>query len=98
VLDVRVGLGADFDRLTPEPGTMDASAALTPARWSDSLVATAGVAVGAGAGRHLALELRLTADVLPTAVHYDLATDGRAAPAFSPWRVRPGLALALMIR
>jgi hypothetical protein len=97
-LDLRVGAGADVVEVTPEPGTVDASATLSPAWRSTSLVATGAVALGVSAGRHAALEARLYADLAPVLVHYDLDLEGRTTAAFSPWRVRPGLALAITLR
>jgi hypothetical protein len=49
-------------------------------------------------GARAALDVRLFADAFPTAVHYDVNRDGSVGTAFSPWRVRPGLALGLAYR
>jgi hypothetical protein len=91
----RLGAGADLDHLTPRPGTGDASAALTSARWSSSLVGTAALGADARLGRRVSVGARAFVDVWPTQVHYDLQLDGVVTPIFSPWRVRPGLALDL---
>jgi hypothetical protein len=91
----RLGAGADMVRVTPRAGSADPSAVLTPARWSRSLVVGAAVACNWTLGRRVALGATASVDVLPTAVHYDLDVDGRTAAAFSPWRVRPGLAMEL---
>lgn len=37
----------------------------------------------------------LFADVMATAVRHDVAIDGTSTSVFFPWRVRPGLTLAL---
>jgi hypothetical protein len=97
-LDLRLGGGADAVRLAPLPGTTDPSAVPTSARWSESLVVTAGIGVGAALGRWLRLSVIVFADWLPTAVEYDLDVGGNPAAVFSPWRVRPGLALELTFR
>jgi hypothetical protein len=94
---LRVGAGVDFVQLRPEAGSGGGAPALTPARWSTSLVLTGAAALALAAGRRASVELRLFADLLPVAVHYDLEVDGRASPVFSPWRVRPGLALAVTL-
>lgn len=91
----RLGAGADLDHLTPRPGTADASAALTSARWSSSLLGTAALGADARLGRRVSVGARAFVDVWPTQVHYDLQVDGVVTPIFSPWRVRPGLALDL---
>jgi hypothetical protein len=97
-IEVRAGAGADTIHLTPEPGTRDGSAALTPARWSTSLALTAaaGVATMFG-GDRFRLGARLYADVLPIATHYDLAVDGQPAPVVAPYQVRPGLVVDLTV-
>jgi hypothetical protein len=95
-LDVRAGVGADFVRISPERGAADGSAMLTAARWSQSLVVTGAVGVAVAAGPRIGLALRGYVAYLPTAVHYDLAVDGGTVAVFSPWRLRPGLALAVM--
>ena len=92
------GLGADWVRLSPQPGTKDPSALLTPARWSRSLVITAAIAAAVPIHRRLWLALRLFVDVLPTAVHYDVQIDGATSAVFTPWRIRPGLAAELSLR
>jgi hypothetical protein len=91
----RLGAGADMVRVTPRAGSADPSAVLTPARWSRSLVVGAAVACNWTLGRRVALGATASVDVLPTAVHYDLDVAGQTAAAFSPWRVRPGLAMEL---
>jgi hypothetical protein len=94
----RVGLGVDFVRVSPERATQDASAMLTSDRWSQSLVVSGAAGAAFGLGKRVDLELRLLADVLPTAVHYDLETGAGAVPVFSPRRFRPGLSLACLLR
>jgi hypothetical protein len=97
-LSAQLGLGADLVRLSPQPGTIDSSAALTPARWSQCLAFTGAVAGSVALHPRVWLGARLFADLLPTAVHYDLKTDGNLSTVFSPWRIRPGLAFELSLR
>ena len=95
VISARLGAGADLDHLTPRPGASDSSATLTSARWSSSLVGTAALGAGAQLGRHVSVGAHAFVDAWPTGVHYDLQVDDVVTPIFSPWRVRPGLALDL---
>ncbi len=97
-IEVRAGAGADTIHLTPEAGTRDGSAALTPARWSTSLALTAaaGVVTMFGSDR-FRLGARLYADVLPIATHYDVAVDGQPTTVVAPDRVRPGLVVDLTV-
>lgn len=95
----RLGAGADLVRLTPRPGNgAGLSAALTPPRWSQSLVFGAMAAVTWRVGRRAALGAVASLDLLPTAVHYDLQVEGRTSAVFSPWRLRPGLGVELLFR
>jgi len=94
-LILRVGAGLDLVHLTPLPGAGDPAVMLTRARWSKSLVFTAAVGAGLSVGPRARLAVTVFADVLPTAVHYDLAAEGQVTRVFSPARVRPGLALEL---
>lgn len=99
VIDVRAGAGADTIHLTPQAGTRDGSAALTPARWSTSLALTAaaGVAVAFGDSDRVRLGARLYADLLPIATHYDVAVDGQPTTVVAPDRMRPGLVIDLTV-
>ena len=94
-LMLRVGTGLDLVHLTPRPGAVDPSVVLTRPRWSKSLVFTAAAGAGLRVGRQMRLAVTVFVDVLPTTVHYDLATEGQPTPVFSAARVRPGVALEL---
>ncbi len=98
-LEARAGAGADTIHLTPQAGTRDGSAALTPARWSTSLALTgaAGVAAAFGDSDRVRLGARLYADLLPIATHYDVAVDGQPTTVVAPDRIRPGLMLDLTV-
>jgi hypothetical protein len=93
-LRVRLGAGADIVHVAPE--SSDPAATLSAAHWSSSFVASAALRANLiRQPRRFWLSATLLADVLPTAVRYDVALDGATEPVFSPWRVRPGLTLEL---
>ena len=98
-IEARIGGGADTIHLTPEPGQRDSSAALTPARWATSAAFTtaAGVVAALGERRRTRLGVRVFADLLPIAAHYDVAVDGQVMTAVAPGRLRPGLAAELTV-
>jgi hypothetical protein len=98
-LEVRAGAGFDKIHLTPQAGTRDASAALTPARWSTSLALTAGAGVATtfGGSDRVRVGARLYADLLPIATHYDVAVDGQPTTVVAPDRIRPGLVIDLTV-
>jgi hypothetical protein len=94
-LRARLGAGADWVRVAPLAGNASAPVTLASAHWSTSLVVTGGLALLIPVGPRLAAAVALSADMLPTAVHYDLQSPGGSRTAFAPWRVRPGLSLEL---
>jgi hypothetical protein len=98
-LEARAGGGIDKIHLTPQVGTRDGSAALTPARWSTSLALTAaaGAAVAFGDTDRVRLGARIYADLLPIATHYDVAVDGQPTIVVAPDRIRPGVVLDLTL-
>ena len=98
-VEVRLGGGADTIHLTPRPGSRDGSAALTPARWATSAAFTgaAGLVAGFGERDRFQLGVRLFADLLPIAAHYDVAVDGQSMTVVVPSRLRPGLAAELTV-
>jgi hypothetical protein len=97
-LDARLGLGADLSHLTPQAGTAGAMAMLTPPRWSESLLLTAAVGTAVPLTRRVEIEALVFADYLPTAVDYDLSVGGQTSTVVSSFRLRPGIALELMVR
>jgi hypothetical protein len=92
----RLGAGADFVHVSPRQ--VAAPAALTADRWSTSLVLSAALRAGARVGANLRLSALVLVDLLPVAVSYDVEIDGTTVPVFSPWRLRPGLAIELTYR
>jgi len=95
---VRLGAGVDFDHVSPRLGTQSTAATLAPGHWSSTLVVRVSVGTSWALGRRLALDVRAFADIAPTSVHYDVSVNDEVLTAFSPWRVRPGLALAVVFR
>jgi hypothetical protein len=94
----RLGAGVDFDHVSPQPGTQAVAANLAPAHWSSSVVMRAALGGAFTLGPWFTMDVRLFADLHPTGVHYDVSIAGAVHPAFSPWRLRPGLALGLAFR
>jgi hypothetical protein len=93
-LRVRLGGGVDLVHIAPE--TSEPDAALTPTRWAASFVASASLRANLWRQPHrFWISMTLFADVLPTAVRYDVSIDGTTTSVFSPWRTRPGLTLEL---
>jgi len=97
-LFARLGAGVDFDRVSGQPGTRAVAATLSPAHWSSAVFLRAAAGTSFWLGRRVTLDVRLFADLLPTAVHYDVSVAGDVQSALSPWRVRPGLAIGLALR
>jgi hypothetical protein len=94
----RLGVGVDFARVSPQPGTQAVPITLAAAHGSSSLVVRGTLGSSWALGRRIAMDVRLFADIVPTAVHYNVSVGGDVRGAFSPWRVRPGLVLALCLR
>ncbi|HEY4395448.1 MAG TPA: hypothetical protein VGP64_15360 [Polyangia bacterium] len=91
-LRLRLGAGWDFVHLSPE--TTAAPLAPAGARWTAPFVYQAALRAAVVHIRSCHLWASLFADIFPTAVDYGVAdAAGNFQPVFSPWRVRPGLAL-----
>ena len=97
-LAVRAGVGLDFTHLSPRTGSVDASAALTPSRWTTELAFTSSFRASMRVTRHAALGLALFVDILPRLAVYELRTDAGPDRLLSPWHVRPGVALEVETR
>ena len=93
----RLGIGSDLVRVEPQLGSADQSVTLNPPQWTQSLVFRAVAGVQRAVGAHILLGLLASVDLQPTAVHFDLRASGTVAEVFSPWHVRPGLALELAL-
>jgi hypothetical protein len=96
-VELRAGAGVDAVLVAPRAGTGGAPAALTPPRWTADLVVTAAVGAGVAIGRRARVAALLFADagVAPAAVHYDVRAGAETTTVVAPYRVRPGVALAL---
>jgi hypothetical protein len=93
-LRVRLGGGVDPVRIAPE--SSDPDAVLTATRWAASFVASASLRANLWhVPYRFWMSISLFADLLPTAVRYDVSIDGTTTSVFSPWRARPGLTLEL---
>jgi hypothetical protein len=93
-LRFRLGAGWQLVHLSPEA----ASAALAPAapRWTSAFAYEVAIRLAVAHVRSSHLWISLLADVFPTAVDYGVDAGGQFESVFSPWRVRPGLALELV--
>jgi hypothetical protein len=91
---LRLGAGWDFVRVSPAATT--ASLALAPAHWTTTLAFQGAVRAQVARVASARLWVSLLADLLPTAVDYDVSVGGKLATVFSPWRIRPGIALEAM--
>ncbi len=97
-LFARLGLGMDFVEVTPRAGHGALPVELAGRHGSSSLVLRGALGTAWVLGQRVALDARGFADLLPTAVHYDVRRDGQVGAAFAPWRIRPGLMLAVALR
>lgn len=94
----RAGLGLDFTHVEPRTGRREEMVSLTAARTSTSLALSVGLAACSRLGQRLGACLQLYGDFYPTRVHYDLELADGLTRVFVPWRVRPGLSLAIVLR
>jgi len=92
---LRAGVGADFVHIAPQAVFPDASIALAPARWSTQLIASLAGRVNLTVLGPVRVAGLFVVDFTPTAVNYDVATNGALSPVFSPGRLRPGIAIEL---
>jgi hypothetical protein len=93
----RLGGGLDLTHFTPEVGSGDGSAALTPARSMTLPMLSSALLLGTELSSRLRLTLGALADVALTRAHYDFQEDGERKRAVDTWPVRPGLALGLTL-
>ncbi len=88
---LRLGAGWDFVHVSPE--ATNAALALAPPHSTMSVAYQFAVRAQVARVGAAHLWVSLLADLLPTAVDYDVAVGGGLVTVFSPWRVRPGAAL-----
>ena len=101
-LRARAGAGADWIRVTPLPGTANASAVPVAPHWSRTLVVSGAIAARIPMGLELsgarrpAFTVALFVDAAPQTIRYQVQdTPGTVRVAFAPRRLRPGMALGL---
>jgi hypothetical protein len=94
----RLGAGVDAVRLSPQPGTADPTAMLTPQRWSTMAVVTAALGTRMRVGSRLRVGAALVLEVVPEVVHYDQRVAGALTTVAAPARVRPGLVVEAAFR
>jgi hypothetical protein len=99
LLGARGGAGIDWTSFAPESGTGDGSAMLDDARVTTSFLVHLGVAAKLALGQRLHASFLVFADFYPTRARYALErSNGDAHDVLEPFRVRPGVALGLLLR
>ena len=98
LVGARLGLGVDLIDFTPRGGNAESGFLLTAARQTTVAVFTPALKLAFPLHDRLTFSADLFADCYPTRVEFGLERDGAAERVLSPWRVRPGLALGLMLR
>jgi hypothetical protein len=93
-LRLRLGAGWDVLHLSPKPTS--AALALAGSRWTSTFACQAALRVEITDVRSAHFWISLLGDAIPTAVDYGVDSGGRFDVVFSPWRVRPGLALEII--
>jgi hypothetical protein len=94
----RLGLGADLVDFSPRQGAAASGFVLTAARQATVAVFTPAVKLALPLGERWTATTELFADCHPSDVAFGLERDGAPERVLSPWRVRPGLTLGLMLR
>jgi hypothetical protein len=94
----RLGLGADLIDFSPRQGAAASGFVLTAARQTTVAVVTPAVKLALPLGDRWTATTELLADCHPSDVAFGLERDGAPERVLSPWRVRPGLTLGLMLR
>jgi hypothetical protein len=98
-LQLRLGVGANFTHVMPQPGSGSPTTVLASPHWSTSFVATAALVfrlpLERAFGPLLALSIALFVDAAPSTTEYRFADATGNHVAFAPSRLRPGLALQL---
>jgi len=98
-LQLRLGLGANFTHVMPQPGSATATTVLASPHWSTSFIAAAALVfrlpLERAFGPLLALSIALFVDAAPSTTEYRFADAAGNHVAFAPSRLRPGVALQL---
>jgi len=99
---VRVGAGlaggADFTSFTPSTGSKPAALELAGPDQAAVFALSPRFVLSYRLGAHFDLSGELFLDVYPTRLTYGVMENGVTVNVLAPWRVRPGLALALSLR
>lgn len=94
----RLGLGADLIDFLPRQGDARSGFVLTAARQATLAVFTPALKLALPLSERWSATADVYADCHPTRVAFALEREGRPERVLSPWRVRPGLSLGLMLR
>jgi len=98
-LQLRLGAGADFTHVMPQPGSATPTTVLASPHWSTSFIATAALVfrlpLERAFGPLLALSVALFVDAAPSTTEYRFADATGNHVAFAPSRLRPGVAFQL---
>jgi hypothetical protein len=94
----RLGLGADLIDFSPRQGDARSGFVLTAARQATVAVFTPALKLALPFSQRWSATADFYADCHPTLVAFALEREGKPERVLSPWRVRPGLALGLMLR
>jgi hypothetical protein len=99
LLGARGGAGIDWTSFAPESGTGDGSVRLEDAQITTSFLVHLGIAAKLALGQRLHASFLVFADFYPTRARYALErSNGDAHDVLEPFRVRPGVALGLLLR
>jgi hypothetical protein len=97
-LGARLGAGVDFVHLTPERAASDPDVALTAERSITLGAGSAALGFCSPVASWIGGCAQIFGDFYPTRVRYELALDESRSRVLEPFRVRPGLALSLVVR
>lgn len=92
-----VGAGCDFVRVTPLPGSVDATASLATPYWSLDPVVGVVLRAQVQLAPHVDLEVAPLVDFYVDPAHYDFRTAGVVSTVLSPFSVRPGALVGLAL-
>jgi len=96
-LALALGAGCDFVRVTPLPGTVDATASLATPYWSLDPTVTAALRAQVLLFPHVDLEVAPLVDFYVNPAHYDFRSAGVVSTVLAPFSVRPGALVGLAL-
>jgi hypothetical protein len=98
LLGARGGAGVDWTSFVPESGTGDDNVTLRDARVTTSFLVHLGVSAKLALGTRFHASFLVFADFYPTRARYAIErSNGEAHDVLEPFRVRPGVALGLLL-